>query len=459
MKNLRKALAALIAAAMTMALVVMPAMAETFENGNGYITYTVPSEWTHLENSDVHLETIDTIAYYRAGSSGEYGVIQINAVDKDQPDRFQIAPGIEQEIVDYTISGAESAGATASNISTDYEIINGMQFLKVSCEKLRKDGNTWYEVDYRITGFNLKYSSKNPSMPFYEDFYNMLSTVSFTPAAQFNSVINPAEVYTEYATNVNSSGVKNGPTNYISWEVKNNDFVAQAITTYHYNYGNGSDYPGTISIYEDGNLLGTWTAQGRENNIYWDIFPEITMRKGHSYRIEDSDYSTWSYNSGSNGEGFFWLYGYDIGSSSTSTTTTVTPSSNDAISIYVDGNRVYPDSDPVIRNDRTLVPIRVVAEALGYQVDWDGANQAVEIHNSEESLYLTIGSSSINHYFYDYFGNVASTESIYSDVAPQIINDRTYLPLRAVGEALGAAVEWDGNTRSVYITSGVGAVG
>ena len=113
MKNLRKTLAALIAVTMVMAVMVIPAMADTLENGNGYITYTVPSEWTHLENSDVHLETIDTIAYYRAGSSGEYGVIQINAVDKDQPDRFQIAPGIEQEIVDYTLSGAESAGATA----------------------------------------------------------------------------------------------------------------------------------------------------------------------------------------------------------------------------------------------------------------------------------------------------------------------------------------------------------
>lgn len=459
MKNLRKTLAALLAAAMTMALAVMPAMAETLENDNGYITYSIPSGWEYRENASTSSDKLDLMSYRRGNNDEGYAWIRIQTAQKNNPDKFQILPGIEQQLIDWLIERDAAHSYTDSNFSTDYETINGIQFLKVSYESLTSDGDTIYCVEYWITGFHLVYESKSPSMPFYQDFYNMLSAVSFTPAAQFTSVINPAEVYTEYATNVNSSGVKNGPTNYISWEVKNNDFVAQAITTYHYNYGNGSDYPGTISIYEDGNLLGTWTAQGRENNIYWDIFPEITMRTGHSYRIEDSDYSTWSYNSGSNGEGFFWLYGYDIGSSSTSTTTTVTPSSNDAISIYVDGNRVYPDSDPVIRNDRTLVPIRVVAEALGYQVDWDGANQAVEIHNSEESLYLTIGSSSINHYFYDYFGNVASTESIYSDVAPQIINDRTYLPLRAVGEALGAAVEWDGNTRSVYITSGVGAVG
>lgn len=52
-----------------------------------------------------------------------------------------------------------------------------------------------------------------------------------------------------------------------------------------------------------------------------------------------------------------------------SATTITTSSSSDTIKNYVNGSRVYPDSDPVIRNDRTLVAIRVVAEALGYQVD------------------------------------------------------------------------------------------
>ncbi|MBQ2663195.1 MAG: copper amine oxidase N-terminal domain-containing protein [Clostridia bacterium] len=443
MKNLRKTLAALIAVTMVMAVVAVPAIAET----TGDLTYTPPAGYT--------LGTEDGAALYEYGG---YDILVYNVSVSYSSVRDQS----EADWNNYYRSMYEDMDYSVVSGNVSFTNIGGYEYLEDSYV-LQYGGKTWNVLGYSyiLNGrwYELFYRSSSFDSEGLQAFYNMVSTASFTPAAQFTSVINPAEVYTQYATNVNSSGVKNGPTNYISWEVKNNDFVAQALTTYHYNYGNGSDYPGTISIYEDGNLLGTWTAQGRENNIYWDIFPEITMRTGHSYRIEDSDYSTWSYNSGSNGEGFFWLYGYDIGSSSTSTTTTVTPSSNDAISIYVDGNRVYPDSDPVIRNDRTLVPIRVVAEALGYQVDWDGANQAVEIHNSEESLYLTIGSSSINHYFYDYFGNVASTESIYSDVAPQIINDRTYLPLRAVGEALGAAVEWDGNTRSVYITSGVGAVG
>ena len=138
----------------------------------------------------------------------------------------------------------------------------------------------------------------------------------------------------------------------------------------------------------------------------------------------------------------------------TTTTTTTSSSSSDTIKIYVNGSRVYPDSDPVIINDRTLVPIRVVAEALGYQVDWVASERAVDIHNDFAALYLIIGSSSINRYTYGYAGEITSLDTLYADVAPQIINDRTYLPLRAVGEGLGAKVEWDGSTRSVYITSG-----
>ena len=99
------------------------------------------------------------------------------------------------------------------------------------------------------------------------------------------------------------------------------------------------------------------------------------------------------------------------------------------------------------------MPIRVVAEALGYQVDWVASEQAVDIHNDFASLYLKIGSSSINHYTYGASGEIASLDTLNADVAPQIINSRTYLPLRAVGEGLGANVEWDGSTRSVYISN------
>ncbi len=124
-------------------------------------------------------------------------------------------------------------------------------------------------------------------------------------------------------------------------------------------------------------------------------------------------------------------------------------SSSDKISIYVNGSQVYPDSDPVIINDRTMVPIRAVAEAMGFSVGWDAPNQCVTMTQGNFAVQVMIDSTWITKYI-----NGQVSEYGQTDVVPQIINDRTYLPLRAVGEALGAEVNWDGSTRSVYITSG-----
>ena len=128
-----------------------------------------------------------------------------------------------------------------------------------------------------------------------------------------------------------------------------------------------------------------------------------------------------------------------------------------AIKIKVDGKYVMPDSEPQIVNDRTLCPIRVVAEKLGYSVDWEGATRTAIITDGKTTLRIKIGENIIEktqvQYVMDLAKDVTRVTKIESDVSAQIINDRTYLPLRAVGEALGCSVDWDGATRTVIITS------
>ena len=125
---------------------------------------------------------------------------------------------------------------------------------------------------------------------------------------------------------------------------------------------------------------------------------------------------------------------------------TPTASSSD-IKIYVNGSQVFPDSAPIIENSRTLVPIRVVAEALGYGIEWDGRTQSVSLKSGDVTIGITIGASSIT-----IMTPGRSTQFVTSDVLPKIINDRTYLPLRAVAEAMGCTVDWNGSERAVYIT-------
>jgi len=89
--------------------------------------------------------------------------------------------------------------------------------------------------------------------------------------------------------------------------------LVQAVTTYHWNNGQGAA-PGTISIYDwDDHLIGTWQAVGRggsgAENVYWDVFPNIVLGANQDYYIVDSDPATWSHNDQSEGHGFVEVCG------------------------------------------------------------------------------------------------------------------------------------------------------
>ncbi len=108
----------------------------------------------------------------------------------------------------------------------------------------------------------------------------------------------------------------------------------------------------------------------------------------------------------------------------------------------INGATTENDVAPIIRNDRTMLPIRVVAEALGATVDWFGDTRTVKINADNIEISLVID---------DNFAMV-NGEQVTLDSPSFIENERTYLPLRFVVEKLGAVVEWDGSTQTIYIT-------
>ena len=120
-----------------------------------------------------------------------------------------------------------------------------------------------------------------------------------------------AEDYKELLSNFNTSAVQNDPAYYPVITVKS-DTRIDVVTTYHWNNGKGAA-PGSIIIEEDDQVMGTWPATGRSSsgvaNTLWDAFPGVTFRAGHAYTIRDTGESTWSWNEGSRGAGFFSLRG------------------------------------------------------------------------------------------------------------------------------------------------------
>ena len=84
-------------------------------------------------------------------------------------------------------------------------------------------------------------------------------------------------------------------------------------------------------------------------------------------------------------------------------------------------------------DDRTLVPVRFIAESFGAKVGWDGNTQTVTVESAGKTITLVIDSKKMT----------VGSETVELDVPAQTINDRTLIPLRAIVEALGKQVFWD----------------
>ncbi len=96
---------------------------------------------------------------------------------------------------------------------------------------------------------------------------------------------------------------------------------------------------------------------------------------------------------------------------------------------------------PMLENDRTLLPIRAVAEALGASVDWDGKTQKISICKKDKEMILKLSDSRalVNGVYYPL------------DVAPFLFGDTTMVPLRFVTQTLGVIPEWRGETKEIYL--------
>lgn len=123
-----------------------------------------------------------------------------------------------------------------------------------------------------------------------------------------------------------------------------------------------------------------------------------------------------------------------------------TPDTNaPAISVMLDNVDLIFDQPPILINDRTMVPIRVIFEAMGYTVEWDNETQTATSIKGNDKIVVQLNNSIIK-----YTTNGESGEYI-CDVVPQIVSDRTLVPARAVAESAGCTVEWDPIFNTVLI--------
>ena len=128
---------------------------------------------------------------------------------------------------------------------------------------------------------------------------------------------------------------------------------------------------------------------------------------------------------------------------------TVNVAQNDVpptVTVYVDGEQlIFPDQTPIIVSGRTLVPMRAIFERLGASIYWDQGTRTVISTKGNTSVVIQIDNTLM----------IKDNEHYQLDVPASLVNNRTMVPLRAVSQALGYDVEWDGEKYRVDIKTQV----
>lgn len=161
-----------------------------------------------------------------------------------------------------------------------------------------------------------------------------------------------------------------------------------------------------------------------------------------------------------------------------------------SISVKIDGKEViFTDAAPFVdANNRTQVPLRAIAEALGCEVEWNGSQQKaivkrdytdanalkiwrtydegeyLTLYEYKRVLELTIGS---NMRILNVENSIYGQKNLYSggyseqkmDTSPIVKDNRTYLPVRYLAESFGYEVGWNAETQTVNLTSTNSIVG
>ena len=113
------------------------------------------------------------------------------------------------------------------------------------------------------------------------------------------------------------------------------------------------------------------------------------------------------------------------------------------INIYVDGTELKSNTSAFIDNGSTMAPMRDIFERLNAEVEWNGDTKTITASKQDTTINLQIDSDTL----------MKNGISEQLDAVPVIVDDMTFVPVRAVSQALGANVTWDSDTQTVYITS------
>jgi len=170
--------------------------------------------------------------------------------------------------------------------------------------------------------------------------------------------------------------------------------------------------------------IGYWDNSGRS----WIDLPSQVFWNGSSGVVEAETYQ------GAGRYALIWSFKED---------TKLSPFADEAIRVMVDLKTVPTAVPPYIKDGRTMVPLRVVAENLNASVEWIESDSRIDLTRKTDKIQLWIGKTEA----------LKNKDTLNLDVSPEVVSGRTFVPLRFVAEALGAKVTWDDATQTAKVFS------
>jgi len=109
--------------------------------------------------------------------------------------------------------------------------------------------------------------------------------------------------------------------------------------------------------------------------------------------------------------------------------------------IKVRGMNLNFDVPPVIKEGRTLIPVRAVMNGLGAEVVWDAEAKNVTITRDSKVIVINMATGE----------TTVDGQAVEVDVPAQNIEDRAFVPLRFIAQTLGDKVEYDEETGDINV--------
>lgn len=117
------------------------------------------------------------------------------------------------------------------------------------------------------------------------------------------------------------------------------------------------------------------------------------------------------------------------------------------VDVYIDNNWKRYNPSAYMKNGTTLVPMRAIFEDLGATVEYNSSTKTITANKGSEKITLTVGNKTA------YVNTDGVNSSISLSHSAESYKNSTMVPLRFIGEALGATVEWNSTSLIVDITT------